>query len=148
MWSAVRQSSLLQRANYVPVLIIMLNEFRSDRFNSHYEFVCRRLREENDPAAGIRGMSAEAREAVYDVAYYFQTLGTLAQLGILEERQVVAVMHHRIIRVWESLEPYVSVERADNDDTGPHLLSSLQGFAKRALRMDPAEVFRYIDHER
>jgi hypothetical protein len=53
-------------------------------------------------------------------------------IGLLEEEQVMAVLHFRLFRVWEAIEPYVLVERERNTSVGPFWLSRLELYAERA----------------
>ncbi|MEV4537525.1 hypothetical protein AB0J82_27480 [Asanoa sp. NPDC049518] len=53
-------------------------------------------------------------------------------LGIVERRHVLAVLHTRIISVWDAIEPFVVAERALGLPAGNRLLCHLEAMARLA----------------
>jgi len=141
---AARQVALMRNANYVPVLIDLLSEFRSLEFNDNYRFVCTRLPIEYESTAGISGLPDEARAKIYDIAYYYQVFAALTALGVLQDRHIIAVLRDRIVHVWEAMEPFVLAERRLAPHTGPFLFRNLEEFAKKAQEMPTASVERFM----
>jgi hypothetical protein len=139
-WLASRQSVIQEQSNSTSVIVGVFTEFRSPAFREHYDFVCRRLGTEHPVDGGISGLPKPARDAVYDVAYLFSTLATLSGMGMLNEREVLALFRVRIIAVWDAIAPYVERERELNPTTGG--LSMLQVFAAqaKALPVDPGAL--------
>jgi hypothetical protein len=133
-WLAVRQVLLSERANHLPAYLTLLSEFRSREFNDHYLYVCERLRKEHDAALGISGLPAGAREAIYDVAYYYQMLAVLILTRIVSEDIVLAFFHWRIIRAWEAISPYVIREREISKASGSTVLRLLEEYATNRER--------------
>ncbi|MFI5838838.1 hypothetical protein ACIA8K_03870 [Catenuloplanes sp. NPDC051500] len=141
---AARQVTHMRNANYVPVMIDLLAQFRSVEFNDNYRFVCTRLPVEHEPTAGISGLPDDVRAKIYDVAYYYQLFAALTALGVLQDRQIIAVLRDRIVHVWYSIEPFVIVEREAAQHTGPFLFRNLEEFAKKAEKMPSATVDRFV----
>jgi hypothetical protein len=98
----------------------------------HYLYVCEKLTKEHDPKSGISGLPDEARDAIYDIAYYYQIFASLIRTGIVDEETSLAFIRGRVIRVWEAISPYVIREREITAATGPHLLQILEDFAAHA----------------
>jgi len=116
---AARQILLMRNANYVPVLVDLLGQFRSMEFNDNYLYVCTRLQHEQDPAKGISGLPADVRAKVYDVAYFYQLFAALVALKVVKEQDIVAVLRDRIVHVWQAVAPFVHTERSSTVPTGP-----------------------------
>jgi hypothetical protein len=131
---AVRQVLLSERANHLPAYLNLLSAFRSREFNDHYIYVCEKLRKEHSAESGISGLPDSAREAVYDVAYYYQTLAVLILTRILSEYVILAFFHWRIIRVWEAISPYVIKEREMSEASGATVLKLLEEYATNRER--------------
>ncbi|WP_051808112.1 DUF4760 domain-containing protein [Actinoplanes subtropicus] len=141
---AARQVVLMRNANYVPVLIDLLSQFRSMEFNDNYRFICTRLPVEHDSVGGITGLPDDVREKIYDVAYYYQVFAALTALGVLQDQHIIVVLRDRIIHVWEAIEPFVLVERESAHHTGPFLFRNLEEFAKKAKEMPSTTVDRFM----
>lgn len=139
-----RQIAHMRNSTYVPVLIDLLAQFRSLEFNDNYRFVCTSLPLDHDPQAGISGLPGDVRARIYDVAYFYQLFAALASLGVLRDRDVIAVLRDRIVRVWDAIEPFVVVERASPQPTGPFLFRNLEEFAKKARVMPASAVDRFV----
>jgi hypothetical protein len=141
---AARQVALMRHANYVPILIDLLGQFRSLEFNNNYRYVCTRLAHDYDSAAGISGLPDDVRAKVYDVAYYYQLFAALAALRVVRDEHIVAVFRDRIINVWQEIEPFVHAERDISPSTGSFLLRQLEEFAKKAQQMPSSAVDRFM----
>jgi len=90
------------------------------------------MRETFDPKSGISGLPDHAREAIYDIAYYYQIFASLISTGIVDEEVTLALIHGRVIKVWDAISPFVIREREITDATGRYLLQILEAFAARA----------------
>jgi hypothetical protein len=128
-WLAVRQVFLSKKANHLPAYLDLLSDFRSREFNDHYLYVCEKLAREHKPDLGISGLPDDAREAVYDIAYYYQAFAILIFTRIVDEDVILALFHWRIIRVWESIAPYVTREREVSKASGAQILRLLEEYA-------------------
>ncbi|MFI6334870.1 hypothetical protein [Streptomyces sp. NPDC050535] len=136
----MRQLAIARHANYMPALLDLLSEFRKVEFHEQYNYVCRRLREECSPELGMSELPPEAKESVYSVAYFFQTLAGMYALGIVEEEVAMVMVRGRVRAVWRAIEPYVVKER-ESPIVDDHLFSLLETFAADAERfMGPSSA--------
>jgi hypothetical protein len=139
-----RQIALMRNANYVPVLIDLLGQFRSLEFNDNYRYICTRLPVEHDPASGISGLPDDVRIKIYDIAYYYQLFAALAALRVVQYDHIILVLRDRIVQVWDAIEPFALAERESAQHTGPFLFRNLEEFASRAREMPSATVDRFM----
>jgi len=139
-----RQILLMRNANYVPVLIDLLGQFRSLEFNDNYHFVCTRLAVEHEPASGISSLPDEVRAKIFDVAYYFQLFATLAALRVVRDDHIIPVIRDRVVQVWDAIEPFVLAERESTRGKGPSRFRNLEDFAKTARRMQRRPTHRFM----
>jgi hypothetical protein len=79
-------------------------------FNDRYRYVCERLRAEHDPQLGVSGLPDAAREAVYDMAYFFQSFAVLRLLQVVDD-EVTSITDYRAARIWDAIAPFVRYER-------------------------------------
>jgi hypothetical protein len=147
-WLAIRQAMLQKKATHLPAYLGLLSEFRSREFNDRYLYVCEKLAKEHDPKSGISGLPDDAREAIYDIAYYYQIFVTLILARIVDEDSALPFLQGRIIAVWKAISPYVSREREINSATGPYLLSILENFAMHAEQLPPESLSAVLAHRR
>jgi hypothetical protein len=136
-----RQLRLLRQTNHVPAIIDLLTEYRRAEFHDRYNYVVTRLRKEHDPELGIFGLPEPAKSAVLDIAYYHQTFAVLFALKILDE-SALPVLLWRIPKVWDSIEPYVTVERRSSPESVGIMLTVLQGYVENSRRNRPRGSFR------
>ncbi|MGI8334779.1 DUF4760 domain-containing protein [Actinomadura scrupuli] len=144
---AMQQKSVQRRANFVPAYMQMLTELRSTGFHDHYQYVCTRLQAEHDPELGLSGLPEQARQAVYDVAYFFQGFAMLRLTRIIDDDTMVS-MHVRVVRAWDAIAPYVEREREINGTSGLYLLRILEEYANDARRLPPDSVNMLIERHR
>lgn len=144
---ALEHRVLQKRANFIPAYMQVLDEFRTMEFHDNYRYVTTRLRAEHDPQLGISGLPDEARRAVYDIAYFYQGVGMLRLLEILDD-EILPTMRVRTIRVWEAVRPYAERERELQGLTEVHLLRILEEFAKNAAERPSARVSGLLTRRR
>jgi hypothetical protein len=135
-----RQLRLLRQTNHVPAIIDLLTEYRRVEFHDRYNYVVTRLRKEHDPELGIFGLPEPAKSAVLDISYSHQTFAALFGLKILDE-SALPVLNWRILKVWDSIEPYATVERRRNPDSVGIMLTVLQGYVENSRRSRPRRLF-------
>ncbi|MFK4227619.1 hypothetical protein [Streptomyces sp. NPDC019890] len=128
---AFYQTVLMRRANYLPVYVDLLTAFRSSEFHEQYRFVTEILPVEHDAQLGFSGLPDDAKKAAYNIAYYYQNFAVLRLIGIIDE-EVIALLHLRIVKVWQSLEPFVRREREIMGTTGIPFMRVLEDFAADA----------------
>jgi hypothetical protein len=133
---AFQQALSMKRANFLPVYVSLLSDMRSVAFHDRYYYLCERLGQEHDPQLGISGLPDDARQAIYDIAYFFQELITFRKLNILDGH-VLDTMYGRIVRVWNGIAPFVERERELKGDHGPKLLCILEDYASDVIEHPP-----------
>jgi hypothetical protein len=144
-WLALRQGLLSKRANHMPAYLHLLSEFRSREFNDHYLYVCEKLTREHGAELGISGLPENAREAIYDIAYYYQTFAILVLTRIVDEDIILAFLHWRIVRVWDAIAPYVAREREISKASGAQVLRLLEEYAvNHAQRLSPESIIAML----
>jgi hypothetical protein len=131
---ALQQSVTQRRANHLPAVVELLNNFRSVEFNDNYEYVCSELRNEHDPMMGISNLPRPARRAFYDVTYLYQSMGTLRLFGIIDDT-LMKVTRFRVIQLWDAVRPYVERERELRGTSGGYLLRILEEYAADAGKL-------------
>jgi hypothetical protein len=113
---ARRQSTMMRHGNELPVLVDLLQEFRSRDFQAAEDYVLNKLATENDPLSGTTELPDAPRMAVNYVASFFTALGALAHYQMVDEEIVVAHFGFRARRAWNALEKYIDQERQIRND--------------------------------
>jgi hypothetical protein len=138
---SARQARIAKHANHISVMIDLLAEFRSAEFHEQHDYVTMRLGSEHDPAAGVRGLSGEAKAAFYSVVYYYQSFANLAVFGLLDETLLATVLRTRIVSVWQAVRPFVERERELRGESGGgNYLSIFEELARLAAELPPEHV--------
>jgi Domain of unknown function (DUF4760) len=139
-----RQLRLARQANHVPVLLALLSELRSYQFHKNYNLVMSLNEKEYPSSCGIFGLPETMQTAVLDVAYHYQAIANLVELGILDEEPVLQMTRMRVFYTWKSVKPYVETERkrsshyvqteGEKSSKSSHqqMLSILEQFADKA----------------
>lgn len=130
-YTAWRHQALQKAANFIPTYMQLLKQCQTMEFHDHYRYVTTQLKAEHDPKLGISGLPDDARRAVYDIAYFFHSVGILVLLRFLDDR-ILPAMRPRVINVWEAIEPYVEHEREILGFGEHHYMRVLEEFAKDA----------------
>jgi hypothetical protein len=113
---ARRQSTMMRHGNELPVLVDLLQEFRSREFQTAEHYVLNKLATEHDPWSGTTTLPDDPRHAVNYVASFFTSLGTLVSHSMVDEDMVVAQFGFRAHRAWNVLVTYIDRERQLRDD--------------------------------
>jgi hypothetical protein len=130
---ALRQLRLMQHANRLPVVIDLFREFRSEEFQAAERYVRESLAVEHGPSHGLSRLPEHIRRRVTTVAYFYQNLGYLFRLGILDEEVLRLTFDYRVVMAWRALEPYVRAERGFREEEAgfTEFLASFERMAKR-----------------
>lgn len=128
-----RQVAMQRHANYLPALMTLLGELRDARFHARYEYVINVL-PSHEPSLGLRGLPDEAKEAVYDVAYFFQLFAMLGSMQVVDEEMVGALLRRRVIDAWTAMAPFIRQERVLENTPGEILLF-FEDFAVHLVKM-------------
>ncbi|HZG04026.1 MAG TPA: hypothetical protein VE546_10705 [Streptomyces sp.] len=99
-------------SDFSAVLELYLRDVRNKEYQSDQDYVVHRLAEENTPDGGVGGLSDEdARHAVWNVAFLYESIGMMYALGVLDRCIALGVFNYRVVQVWEALRPFVLKER-------------------------------------
>ena len=107
----IRQTVFMRHANEISVSVTMYQEYRSAEFQAAQDYVLYSLAGSFDPAMGLSHLPSEARVPSSKVAAYYNSLGTLVTLGLVDERFAVSLLGIGANRTWNTLEPYIFKER-------------------------------------
>ncbi|MGI8329949.1 hypothetical protein ACRYCC_08275 [Actinomadura scrupuli] len=113
---AVRQVSMMRHANQMPVLVDLMQEFRSAEFQMAEGYVLNKLSAENDVSLGCSGLTGPPSLAVNLVNSFFLSLGTLVAQDMVDEATVVLLFGFRADRAWKALESRIMREREIRND--------------------------------
>lgn len=108
---ALKQVTIMRGSNQLPVLVELLQEFRSVDFQRAEAYVLERLAQENDPADGMTGLPEEARVAVNKVIGFFSGFGYYTTRRMADESLVIPLLGYRANRAWKVLDPFIRRER-------------------------------------
>jgi len=101
------QLRLSRHANSVPVLIGMLQEWRSPEFAMHRDFVANQLPE---PPVALTSLTEPALTHARSVAHFFDNLGVLVRHNVIDEAVVLSYLGRAVLFYWGRLEPFIEVE--------------------------------------
>jgi hypothetical protein len=107
----LRQTVFLRHANEISVSVTLYQEYRSAEFQEAERYVRNSLPGNFDSALGLSNLPAEANMPSSKVAAYYNGLGTLVNLGLVDERFAVSLLGIGANRTWNTLEPYIFQER-------------------------------------
>jgi hypothetical protein len=138
--TARRQIVLQKHANYAPILLGTLSEFRSGKFHRDHAFVCERLPVEHSPQNGISGLPEDVQDRIYSVAYFYQNFSALISLGVMDVRHVMPILRGRLIPLWEAISPFVEAERSASGYPRTHMMTALESLAEQAESFPPDSI--------
>ncbi|MEU7873365.1 hypothetical protein [Dactylosporangium sp. NPDC049140] len=109
---AARQIRSARVSNETVVALDWLTrELINDAFLESEAYVLDRLAEEESAELGVSGLPTTARIHVLRVGRYYASLGHLVVFGVVDERLILSLVHHRIRTAWIACKPFVEAER-------------------------------------
>lgn len=129
--TATQQIKLMRHANYT-AFWELLSELRTAKFHKRYRFICSDL-QKLDSTKGISGQSNEVQEIIYSIAFYFQHLIMLQEIGAMDKSIPLAIPM-RAKQIWEAIEPFVIRERESMGPLGVTFLLTLEDYVKQTNR--------------
>lgn len=108
---SVRQLSLTEHTNTLPVLVDLFREHRSMRLALAREVVFEQL-PAWDLSTGMEGLPEAERNLIRELALFYDNLGALVTHGVVDIGPVSGYLGGSVISVWERMEPLVRAERA------------------------------------
>ncbi|MEE1929845.1 hypothetical protein V1J52_16920 [Streptomyces sp. TRM 70351] len=121
------------------VLEVYLRDVRNKEYQRDQDYVVDRLVVEHSPGGGIAGLPEQARHAVWNVAFLYESIGMMYALEALDRRIALGVFNYRTVQVWGVLEPFVLKERERRE--GP-FLHYFQRLYDDAIAVDVEELYR------
>ena len=131
---AVHQIRTAQRANQLPVVFEIFRFLRSAEVRRKEDAMHAGLAG-HDPALGFRGLPEPMRSDAQEVCSYYNMVGYLILLKVVDARIAILPLHYRVAQVWATTRPYVEAERTLR--TGQHsFMNGLEALAARVETMD------------
>jgi hypothetical protein len=115
--TATRQSKIMQRSNQLPVIVDLMQEFRTAHFQESERYVLETLTDEHDASVGCTNLPGPARLAVETVTSFFSGVGALRVYDMVEEQILVTTFGYRADRAWTALEQRIRHERELRKDS-------------------------------
>lgn len=143
---AHRQVKSVRDTNHIMVLISQMNEFRTRKFNEDHDYVCDRLAAEHNSHKGVSELPQEAKDAFYNITYFYQILGVLVLLGTLDRDDVVTLYQRRLKMLWAAAEPFIKAERRRRPEN-EGLLKNLESLAEAASKLPDGSLNRLIERK-
>lgn len=106
--------------DFAAVLEVYLRDVRSKEYQDDQSYVVSQLTLDHpQPGITVSGLPERERNAVWNVAFLYESIGMMYKLGVMDRRIAIGLFHFRIIQVWEAITPFVQAERQFRD--GPFL---------------------------
>ncbi|MDT3399053.1 hypothetical protein RKE29_20795 [Streptomyces sp. B1866] len=138
--AAWRQIRHARSANdFAAVLEVYLRDVRDKDYQRDQDYVVNRLRAEHSPEGGIMALPEQPRNALWNVAFMYESIGMMHELGMMDSRIALGVFHFRVIQVWEAIRPFVQQER--NIRQAPFLVF-FENLYVKARATPPDDVYR------
>ena len=112
----IRQITVARHANQVPVLVSLTEQFSTRDFYSAEKFILEELAQKHESSLGVGGLPEEIQLKVNKIIWSANMIGLLIVQEVLDEAVVVPLYGFRFRRLWQSLEPYIAVERQNRGD--------------------------------
>ncbi|MEU0963244.1 hypothetical protein ABZ328_27440 [Micromonospora aurantiaca] len=107
---AIRQYTVMNRANQLPMIVDLIRQVGSTELVEKEEFLLAEIGK-HDPKCGISKLPDDVRRAATYVTSYYLTLAYLAAYKVVDKTLVALPIHYRLERVWGVIEPHVQGER-------------------------------------
>jgi hypothetical protein len=142
---AFRQLLTARRANYLTVVLQLLEEMATSDFLESEEYILKQLGADHPGDLGVSGLPVDARTRVWKVAYMYQTIGYLSALRAVDRRVVSYLVGVRAVNAWRSLSPFIVAERRINEDgVGFRFFEDLACRCRSATTADAARRYHLL----
>ncbi|AWW41392.1 hypothetical protein [Streptomyces cadmiisoli] len=112
-WGVYRQVGRARAASDLAMTTdLLLTHIRDEDFQRDQLWVIYELPDEHGPENGIEGLPYPANYRVWNVAFVYESVSIMLRYDIVTPVILISLAQHRLIRTWETLEPYISAERA------------------------------------
>ncbi len=144
VWAAQRQTRLQRESNHMPVILEIVDGFRSPAFQADYDYIRTKLQVNYTPSVGISGLPLEVRRKLFNVCYLFHAVAFICALEAVDERVLIAGLGGPARIIWKQVEPYSIAERAAGN--ADQTFQALEKLAERAAAY-PADNFEIVMQE-
>lgn len=120
---------------------VLLTHIRDPEFQKDQRWVLFELTSQHSPDQGIDLLPDEAKYRAWNVAFVFEAISIMMRFGIVNSEILISLSHHRLMRTWEVLEPYIQAERARR---GSLVFPFFEDAYATARRTDPEALHRRL----
>jgi hypothetical protein len=107
---SLRQVALMRHANLLPAFVDLLQEFRSNDFYSHQDFILNKLKD-HSADAGYSGLGSNERRSFLIIFDYLSSMACLVSFGIVTVYHVYAMYGYVFQDMWTQMRPFIEKER-------------------------------------
>jgi hypothetical protein len=140
--AAVATSTFLARlalrlnhnANLMRIVLEALEKQRRGKFTATEIALLEEL-PKHEAGLGFARLPAPVLEDAFEVACYYQHLSTLAEYGVADWDFIAVQVEHRMLKVWDCIQPYVYAERNYRGNENG-FLNNYERFAARVRSAD------------
>jgi len=130
-WLALRVN---HNANLMRIVLEALEKQRRGSFTATEIALLREL-PKHDVGLGFSQLPTPVLEDAFEVACYYQHLSTLAEYGVADWDFIAVQVEHRMLTVWDCVQPHVYAERANRGNENG-FLNNYERFATKVRVAD------------
>ncbi|ROO86707.1 hypothetical protein EDD29_4285 [Actinocorallia herbida] len=134
----LRQIRVASGGLHLPVVLETFDYSRSTAWFEAQEYVLTTLAHEHHAETGWRGLPEEARTHVNIIGLFYDDLGKLVAHGVIDQSLVIGSYGMNIVRLWDSLAPFVYTERREHV---PQFWMYFEDLAARTAALPPETVY-------
>lgn len=138
IWLTRRQIHLASSGNHLPVVLDAFQHTRSTAWLEAEKYVLTKLTDDHAADCGYRDMPALARRHAGTIGLFYDDLGKLVAHGVIHQNLVIGSYGTNIVRLWDTLAPFVCAERQAH---GSHFWIYFEDLAARTAATPPDRVY-------
>ncbi|MEU4167814.1 hypothetical protein AB0F46_13115 [Streptomyces sp. NPDC026665] len=141
-WGVVRQIGRARADSDLAMTTeVLLTHIRDPAFQRDQRWVLFELASHHSPDQGIDLLPGDAKYRAWNVAFVFESISIMMRFDIVNSEILTSLTHHRLMRTWEVLEPYIRAERARR---GSVVFPFFEDAYATARRTDPEALHRRL----
>jgi hypothetical protein len=141
---SIRQIRVMRQANQLPAVVELLQEYRSDGFVEHQDYILNKL-SRHDPSGGYSGLNFEARRHFLPVFDYLSSMACLVAFRVVSVEHIFALYGFLIPRLWRAMLPYVEEERRLTGNDVGFIIQGLVSHLESTTSREVAQQLRITD---
>jgi hypothetical protein len=111
-WGVYRQVGRARAASDLAMTTdLLMTHIRDEDFQRDQLWVLSELSGEHGPENGIEGLPYPANYRAWNVAFVYESVSIMLRYDIVNPVILISLAQHRLIKTWETLEPYIAAER-------------------------------------